>query len=109
MQNHYAEIRTLVLSQKRADNVMQFMISQGVRPSLVSEQDSKECMGSNLSTGSNCADGIRGTLKIRVSCSHAGMQTSSILGLSRFVPLKIKRRDVETRIIIAAGNGQRAR
>ena len=45
MQNHYAEIRTLVLSQKRADNVMQFMISQGVRPSLVSEQDSKECMG----------------------------------------------------------------
>jgi hypothetical protein len=37
------------------------------------------------------------------------MQTSSILGLSRFVPLKMKRRGVETRIIIAAGNGQRAR
>jgi hypothetical protein len=65
--------------------------------------------GSNSSTGSNCADGIRGTLKIRVPCSHAGMQTSSILGLSRFVPLKMKRRGVETRIIIAAGNGQRAR
>jgi len=28
----------LVLSQKRADNVMQFMISQGVNPSLVSAQ-----------------------------------------------------------------------
>jgi chemotaxis protein MotB len=28
----------LVLSQKRADNVMQFMISQGVKPSLVSAQ-----------------------------------------------------------------------
>jgi hypothetical protein len=27
-----------VLSQKRADNLMQFIISQGVRPSLVSEQ-----------------------------------------------------------------------
>ena len=26
----------LVLSQKRADNVMQFMISQGVNPSMVS-------------------------------------------------------------------------
>src|SRR3979411_3039723 len=26
----------LVLSQKRADNVMQFMISQGVKPSLIS-------------------------------------------------------------------------
>jgi chemotaxis protein MotB len=28
----------VVLSQKRADNVMQFMISQGVKPSLVSAQ-----------------------------------------------------------------------
>jgi chemotaxis protein MotB len=28
----------LVLSQKRADNVMQFMISQGVKPGLVSAQ-----------------------------------------------------------------------
>lgn len=28
----------LVLSQKRADNVMQFMISQGVKPNLVSAQ-----------------------------------------------------------------------
>jgi chemotaxis protein MotB len=28
----------LILSQKRADNVMQFMISQGVKPSLVSAQ-----------------------------------------------------------------------
>jgi chemotaxis protein MotB len=28
----------LILSQKRADNVMQFMISQGVNPSLISAQ-----------------------------------------------------------------------
>ena len=28
----------LVLSQKRADNVMQFMIAQGVNPALVSAQ-----------------------------------------------------------------------
>lgn len=51
-----------------------------------------------------CDDGLRVTLKIRVLCSRAGVQTSSILGLSRFVPLKMKRRGVETRIIIAAGN-----
>jgi hypothetical protein len=51
-----------------------------------------------------CDDGIRVTLKIRVPCSRAGVQTSSILGLSRFMPLKMKRRGVETRIIIAAGN-----
>jgi chemotaxis protein MotB len=29
---------TLILSQKRADNVMQFMISQGVNSSLISAQ-----------------------------------------------------------------------
>jgi chemotaxis protein MotB len=28
----------LILSQKRADNVMQFMIAQGVKPSLISAQ-----------------------------------------------------------------------
>ena len=51
-----------------------------------------------------CDDGIRVTLKIRVPCSRAGVQTNSILDLSRFVPLKMKRRGVETRIIIAAGD-----
>ncbi|MFZ1122067.1 MAG: hypothetical protein WAN81_17715, partial [Candidatus Binataceae bacterium] len=44
------------------------------------------------------------TLKIRVPCSRAGVQTNSILDMSRFVPLKMKRRGVETRIIIAAGD-----
>jgi hypothetical protein len=51
-----------------------------------------------------CDDGVRVTLKTRVPCSRAGVQTSSILGLSHFVPLKMKRRGVETRIIIAAVN-----
>ena len=39
----------LVLSQKRADNVMQFMISRGVNPSLVSAQGlgEKDPMASN--------------------------------------------------------------
>jgi len=49
-------------------------------------------------------DGMRMTLKIPVPCLHAGVRTSSILGLSRFVPLTMKRRGVETRIVIAAGN-----
>ena len=44
------------------------------------------------------------TLRIEVSCSRAGVRTSSILDLSRFVPLRMKRRGVETRIIIAAGD-----
>jgi site-specific DNA recombinase len=48
-------------------------------------------------------DGISVTLKIQVSSSRAGVRTTSILCLSRFVPLRMKRRGVETRIIIAAG------
>jgi hypothetical protein len=49
-------------------------------------------------------DGISITLRIEVPCSRAGIRTSSILNLSRFVPLKMKRRGVETRIIIATGD-----
>jgi len=49
-------------------------------------------------------DGISVTLKIEVPCLRAGVRTTSVLNLSRFVPLKMKRRGVETRIIIAAGN-----
>jgi site-specific DNA recombinase len=48
-------------------------------------------------------DGIGVTLKIQVPCSRAGARTTSLLSLIRFVPLKMKRRGVETRIIIAAG------
>jgi DNA invertase Pin-like site-specific DNA recombinase len=71
---------------------------------LENEADSKDCMVELVDRIELCDDGLRVTLKIRVPCSRAGVQTSSILGLSRFVPLKMKRRGVETRIIIAAGN-----
>ena len=49
-------------------------------------------------------DGITVTLRIEVQCSRAGLRTSSNLDSSRFVPLRMKRRGVETRIIIAAGD-----
>src|SRR5271169_2504445 len=49
-------------------------------------------------------DGITVTLRIEVQCSRAGLRTSSNLDLSGFVPLRMKRRGVETRIIIAAGD-----
>jgi site-specific DNA recombinase len=49
-------------------------------------------------------DGIAVTLRIEVQCSHAGLRTSTNLDLSRFVPLRMKRRGVETRIVIAAGD-----
>ena len=71
---------------------------------LENEADSKDCMVELVDRIELCDDGVRVTLRIRVPCSRAGVQTSSILGLSRFVPLKMKRRGVETRIIIAADN-----
>ena len=49
-------------------------------------------------------DGITVTRRIEVQCSRAGLRTSSSLDLSRVVPLRMKRRGVETRIIIAAGD-----
>ena len=49
-------------------------------------------------------DGLTVTLRIEVQCSRAGLRTSCNLDLSCFVPLRIKRRGVESRIIIAAGD-----
>jgi hypothetical protein len=49
-------------------------------------------------------DGISLTLRIQVPCSRAGVRTNSILNLSRFVPFRMKRRGVETRIIMAMGD-----
>jgi len=46
-------------------------------------------------------DGISIALGIEIPCSRAGIRTASRLNLSRFVPLKMKRRGVETRIIFS--------
>jgi len=48
-------------------------------------------------------DGIAVTLSIQVPCSQAGVKTNSIFSLSRFLPLRMKRRGVETRIIMTEG------
>jgi len=49
-------------------------------------------------------DGISITLGIEISCSRAGTRTASRLNLTRFVPLKMKRRGVETRIVLSPGD-----
>jgi site-specific DNA recombinase len=48
-------------------------------------------------------DGISVALGIQVPCSRAGVRTNSTFNLSRLVPLKMKRRGVETRIIMTEG------
>ena len=76
--------------------------------SLVKRQqndaDAGACLVDTVGRAELRDDGISITLRIEVPCSRAGLRTSSILNLSRFVPLKLKRRGVETRIIIAAGD-----
>ena len=48
-------------------------------------------------------NGISVALGIQVPCSRAGVRTNSVFNLSRFVPLRMKRRGVETRIIMTEG------
>jgi site-specific DNA recombinase len=71
---------------------------------LQNEAEARTCMAELIDRIELHGDGIRVTLKIQVPCSHAGVRTSSLLGLTRFVPLTMKRRGVETRIVFAAGN-----
>jgi hypothetical protein len=71
---------------------------------LQDQVDARSCMSEIIDRIELCDDGIRVTLKLTVSCSHAGVRTTNTLALSRFVPLILKRRGVETRIVIAAGN-----
>jgi site-specific DNA recombinase len=71
---------------------------------LQGEADARTCMAEIIERIELCDDGIRVALKLTVPCSQAGVRTSSIVGLTRFVPLAMKRRGVETRFVFAAGN-----
>jgi site-specific DNA recombinase len=71
---------------------------------LQDQADARSCMAEIIDRIELCDDGIRVTLKLTVSCSQAGVRTSSMVRLTRFVPLAMKRRGVETRIVFAAGN-----
>jgi len=71
---------------------------------LEKQVDAADCMNEVMSRAELRGDGILVTLKLVVPCSHAGVRTTSVLSLSRFVPLRMRRRGVETRIIIAAGS-----
>jgi len=68
------------------------------------EADSMACLTEVIDRVELRDDGISVTLRIQVPCSHAGVRTSSIFNVSRFVPLRMKRRGVETRIIMTEGD-----
>jgi DNA invertase Pin-like site-specific DNA recombinase len=67
------------------------------------EADSMDCLNDLIDRVHLRDDGISVTLRILVPCSRAGVRTSSVFNLSRFVPLRMKRRGVETRIIMTEG------
>ena len=71
---------------------------------LQTEGDSMACLTELIDRAELRDGGISVTLRIQVPCSRAGVRTSSIFNLSRFLPLKMKRRGVETRIIITEGD-----
>jgi DNA invertase Pin-like site-specific DNA recombinase len=71
---------------------------------LQNDWDAAACLVGLVGRVELSDDGISLTLGIEIPFSRAGVRTSSILNLSRFVPLKMKRRGVETRIIMAPGD-----
>ncbi|HUO03638.1 MAG TPA: recombinase family protein, partial [Candidatus Binataceae bacterium] len=71
---------------------------------LENAADARDCMAELVDRVELREDGIRVILKIQIPCSRAGVRTSSILSLPGFMPLRMKRRGVETRIVVAAGN-----
>ena len=70
---------------------------------LQDEADGTVSLGEIVSRVELSDDGIAVTLGIEVACSQAGARSSGTLSRTRFVPLRMKRRGVETRIILAAG------
>lgn len=70
---------------------------------LQDQADARTCLSEIIDRIELCDDGIRVTLKLTVSCAHAGVRTSSIVALTHFVALALKRRGVETRIVISCG------
>lgn len=70
---------------------------------LAKEADRGACLVELIDRVELRDDGIAVTLGTQVPCSRAGVRTISLLRLSRVLPLKMKRRGVETRVIIAGG------
>ena len=69
---------------------------------LQNESDAAACLVELISRVELRSDGIALTLGIQVLSSHVGV-TPNTLNLFRFVPVKMKRRGLETRIILATG------
>jgi DNA invertase Pin-like site-specific DNA recombinase len=51
-----------------------------------------------------CDDGMRVTLRLQIPVSQHGVKNHGLLSLTRFAPLTLKRRGVESRLIIDPGN-----
>ena len=99
-----AMLEVIERSQLKAPDIRGTLDSSSVLCLRLQDQaDARTCMSEIIDRIELCDDGLRVTLKLTVSCSQAGVRTSSIVALTRFVPLAMKRRGVETRIVIGCG------
>jgi DNA invertase Pin-like site-specific DNA recombinase len=70
---------------------------------LSKNADARACLVELIDRVELRDDGIAVTLGVQVPCSRAGVRTIGLLKLSRVLPMKMKRRGVEARVIIASG------
>jgi site-specific DNA recombinase len=67
---------------------------------LQDESETRSCLAEIIDRVELCDDGMRVALKLTVPCSHAGIRADSTIGLTRFVTLALRRRGVETRLVL---------
>ena len=78
-----------------------FEMTSACNGRLLAETESAATLVEVIERVQLTAEGIRIVLKISVPCGQmAGQASSKILRISRFVPMKLKRRGVEMRIIL---------
>jgi site-specific DNA recombinase len=104
LSDHAALLEVIEHAQLKTPDIRGTIDSASVLCRRLQDQaDARTCMAEIIDRIELCDDGIRVTLKLTVPCSQAGVRTSSMVGLTRFVSLAMKRRGVETRIVISGG------
>jgi DNA invertase Pin-like site-specific DNA recombinase len=75
-------------------------IASDWRQRLLSETEAPAAISELIASVQLTDKGIRIALKVRIPSSNEGQASTRVLHLSHFVPMKIKRRGVEMRIIV---------
>ena len=90
-----------------ADLNQVFGLAAEWRERLLSERERSRALVELVEKAALSDEGIRLGLQMPVSCGGQGAPPSKVLHLFRFIPLKVKRRGVEMRLIINGGDEPR--